>query len=123
MDAIDDHMGAPYEEAFRDHLRLIAGSGALGRDDVVAIGSWWRDGGSEIDAVGPAGRSRVPFMVREAKWATQVDAVRLKAKLTAKAVALSERPESLLHVVCARERVDRSDGDTVAATAADIFSA
>jgi uncharacterized protein len=119
--AIDDHMGPAYEEAFRDHLRLQAASGQLGRDDVVAIGSWWRDGGSEIDAVGLAGRGRVPFLAGEAKWSARVNAARIKAALIAKAAALTSQPESLRYVVCGREQVERADPDTLTVTAADIF--
>ena len=40
--SLDDHLGAPWEEAVRDHLRLLAGRGELG-EDVVAIGPWWSD--------------------------------------------------------------------------------
>jgi AAA+ ATPase superfamily predicted ATPase len=120
-DAIDDHMGPAWEEAFRDHLRLRAVSGRLDRDDIVAIGPWWRDGGSEIDAVGLAGRGRVPYLAGEAKWSVRVNATRIKATLTAKAAALTPQPESLRYVVCGRERVEHADPDTITITAADIF--
>jgi uncharacterized protein len=73
IDGIDDHLGSAWEESFRDHLRLRAVSGQLDRDDVVAIGPWWRDGGSEIDVVGLAGRARAPFLAGEAKWSRRVD--------------------------------------------------
>lgn len=119
--AIDDHMGPAWEEAFRDHLRLRAVTGRLDRDDVVAIGRWWRDGGSEIDAVGLAGRGRVPFLTGEAKWSARVNAARIKATLTAKAAGLTPHPEALRYVVCGREHVERADPDTLIITAQDIF--
>jgi AAA+ ATPase superfamily predicted ATPase len=119
---IDDHMGGSYEEAFRDHLRLLAIEGGLGRDDVVAVGSWWREGGSEIDAVALAGRSRTPFLVGEAKWSKRINAARIKAGLTVKAADLVPEPESLLYAVCGREQVEHADQETLIITAADIFS-
>lgn len=120
---INDHMGPAWEEAFRDHLRLRAVTGRLDRDDVVAIGPWWRDGGGEIDAVGLAGRSRVPFLVGESKWSAQVNAARIKAKLAAKAAELTQDTGDLRFVVCGRDRVDNADPDTLAITASDIFTA
>jgi uncharacterized protein len=122
IDAVDDHMGPAWEESFRDHLRLRAVTGRLDRDDIVAIGSWWRDGGSEIDAVGLAGRSRTPFLAGEAKWSARINATRIKAALTAKAAALTSEPESLHYVVCGREQVERADPETLIITAADIFA-
>jgi hypothetical protein len=86
----------------------------------VAIGSWWRDGGSEIDAVGLGGRGRVPFLAGEAKWSARVNAARIKAALIAKAAALTPQPESLRYVVCGREQVERADPATLTVTAADI---
>jgi hypothetical protein len=120
--SVDDHMGPAWEEAFRDHLRLRAVSGLLDRDDVVAVGSWWRDGGSEIDAVGLAGRGRVPFLVGESKWSARVNAPRIKAALIVKAAELTPDPGSLRYVVCGREQVERADPDTIVITASDIFT-
>jgi hypothetical protein len=78
-------------------------------DDVVAVGSWWRDGGSDIDAVGLAGRGRVPFLVGESKWLARVNPPHIKAVLTVKAAELTPDPGLLRYVVCARERVERAD--------------
>lgn len=122
ISGIDDHMGPAWEEAFRDHLRLLAVTGRLDRDDVVAIGPWWRDGGSEIDAVGLAGRGRTPFLAGESKWSARVNAARIKATLTAKAAGLASDPGSLRYVVCGRELVEHADPDTIVVTAADIFA-
>jgi hypothetical protein len=98
--SIDDHMRPVWEEAFRDHLRLRAASGLLDRDDVVAVGSWWRDGGSDIDAVGLAGRGRVPFLVGESTWLARVTPPHIKAVLTVKAAELTPDPGLLRYVVC-----------------------
>jgi hypothetical protein len=103
--SIDDHMGPAWEEAFRDHLRLRAVTGRLDRDDVVAVGPWWRDGGSEIDAVGLAGRGRAPFLVGESKWSAHVNAARIKTTLSVKAADLTPDPGSLRYVVCGRKLV------------------
>ncbi len=120
---ISDQMGAAWEEAFRDHLRLLAVTGRLDRDDVVAIGPWWRDGAGEIDAVGLAGRARVPFLAGESKWSAHVNAPRVKATLSAKAAELTPDPGSLRYVVCGRDLVEGADRDTLVVTAADIFAA
>lgn len=122
---IDEHMGPVYEEAFREHLRRLASQGRLA-EDVVAVGSWWGDGGQqEIDAVVLAqrGLTRVPVLVGEAKWASSVNAGRVRAGLVRKAASLTQDPEELRYAICARDDVDRADDDTLAVTAKDIFGA
>jgi len=121
LDSLDDHMGAPWEQAFRDHLRRLAGAGGLG-EGIVAIGPFWTSAEQpvEIDAVGLAGRGREAVLVGEAKWAKRVDAARLRAELERKAEALPRRAAELRFALCARERVDASAG-ALAITAADIF--
>lgn len=136
--SLDNHMGPVWEEAFREHLRRLAVRGDLG-DNVVAIGPWWRgDGGDEIDAVVVAqpDHTRVPVAVGEAKWTKRVDARRIRSRLAAKAAAITDDPELLRYLVCAREHVDNagrpgrgSGGDPAvhnpavhAITAADIFA-
>lgn len=121
LDSIDDHMGGPWEEAFRDHLRRVAAAGELG-EDVVAIGSFWTAGAdpAEIDAVALAGRRREAVLLGEAKWARRVDAARLRADLERKAESLPRLSAAPRYAVCARERVNRP-GDALAITAADIF--
>lgn len=105
--SLDDHLGAPWETAVRDHLRLLAGRGELG-PEVVAVGSWWDDG-SEIDAVVLAGRARRPVLVGEAKWAREVDGRRLSERLRRRAEAVpGVDPESLGVLVAAREAVRHS---------------
>ncbi|WP_449061398.1 ATP-binding protein [Planomonospora algeriensis] len=121
---LDGHMGAVYEEAFRDHLRRLAVAGRLG-PSVIAVGPWWRaDGQDEIDAVviGRRDRTKVPVMVGESKWAREVDAARLRRKLTAKATGLTDAPDDLRYAVCARESVVNADPDLLAVTAADVFA-
>ncbi len=71
---LDDHLGIPWEEAVRIHLRRLAAAGELG-PDVVAVGRYWTatQPPVEIDGVVLAGRSRTAVAVAEAKWARRVD--------------------------------------------------
>jgi AAA+ ATPase superfamily predicted ATPase len=120
---LDDYMGAPYEEAFREYLWRQAGTGVLG-EHVVAIGSWWRAGGQdEIDAVVLAQPelTRLPVAVGESKWGRSVNGPRVKAKLAAKAAALTESVDQLRYFICARSEVTSADPETTVITAADIF--
>ncbi len=119
--SLDDHMGAAWEEAFRDHLRRLADAGTLG--DVVAVGPWWAESGNhEIDAVALAGRSRAPVLVGEAKWARTVNGRAVRETLAAKAGAgLAVDPETLTYAVAARTRVTALPEGAISLTAADIF--
>jgi AAA+ ATPase superfamily predicted ATPase len=110
---LDDHMGAPYAEAFREYLWRQAGTGLLG-GNIVAIGSWWRTGGQDqIDAVALAQPklTRIPVAVGESKWSTSVSGPRIKATLAAKAAALTDSVDQLRYIVCARSEVSRADAD------------
>lgn len=118
---LDNHLGAPYEEAFRECLWRQAGTFG---DHVVAIGPWWRSGGQDqIDAVVLAQPelTRVPIAVGESKWSRTVSAPRIKAKLAAKAAALTESVDELRYIICARSAVTQADPETTVITAADIF--
>lgn len=122
VDSLDDHMGGPWEAAFRDHLRWRAAEGDLG-EGVVAIGPFWTAAADpgEIDAVALTGRGREAVLVGEAKWARRVDAMRLRSELERKAQALPRQAGDIRYAVCARERVDKADG-MLAVTAADVFA-
>lgn len=121
LDSLDDHMGRPWEEAFRDHLRKRAAAGDLG-PDIVAVGPFWTAAAdpSEIDAVALAGRGREAVLLGEAKWAKRVDAAPLRTELQRKSEALPRRAAEMRYAVCARERVDNA-ADLLAVTAEDIF--
>lgn len=122
LESLDDHMGGPWEEAFRDHLRRLAATGKLA-GDVVAIGPFWTSAAepAEIDAVALAGRSREAVLLGEAKWAKRVDAAPLRVALERKASALPRLADDPRYAICARERVDGDDG-VLAITAAEIFA-
>ena len=118
---LDDHMGAVWEEAFRDHLRRLAAEGALG-DDVVAVGRWWKETGEdEIDAVVLAGRSREATLVGEAKWAKVIDARPVLRTLERKAQGLPRVRHPLRLAICAREQLRNVPAGSFRVTAADIF--
>jgi len=119
---LDDAMGLPWEEAFRTHLRRLAGLGRLG-PDVVAVGPWWTEGrdASEIDAVVLAGRSREATLVGEAKWAWREDGTRIVRVLERKAASLPRRREPLTYAVCARHEITSVQPGTLTLTAFDIF--
>ncbi|MEV5409841.1 ATP-binding protein [Thermopolyspora sp. NPDC052614] len=124
LESSTGHLGAVYEEAFRDHLRRLARAGRLG-PRVVAIGSWWKDDGQDqIDAVVLAEpeRTRIPVLVGEAKWAKSVNAARLKAQLARKAANLTKDVDSLTYAICSREEITHADAETLAITASDIFA-
>jgi AAA+ ATPase superfamily predicted ATPase len=124
-EAISDHMGDVWEEAFRAELRRRAGSGALGFDaPVVAIGAWWDTGSSnEIDALVLAGRSATPVMAGEAKWAITEDAAGLVGTLRRKVEqGLHLDPDSLRYAVCARRSLTKLPRGVLALTAKDLFS-
>lgn len=118
---LDDHLGRPWEEAMRMHLRRLATAGELG-DDVVAIGSFWTaaDQPVEIDGVVLSGRNRTATTLAEAKWSKRVNGAALRRELERKASSLPRVAAKPRFVVCAREEVDRAD-DVIAVTAADIF--
>jgi uncharacterized protein len=122
---LDNFMGLPYEEAFRECLWEKAFDGTLGISDVVDIGPWWTGGGQDqIDAVVLAEPelTRVPVAVGESKWARSVNGARQRAKLTVKAAALTADVDRLVYIVCGRSEVVTQPGsDTIAITAADIF--
>jgi hypothetical protein len=122
---LDDHMGPVYEEAFREYLRRLANDGVLG-EGIVAVGPWWNDDNQqEIDAVVLAQRelTRIPVLAGECKWASRVNAPRIKASLIRKAAAMTQDVDELSYVVCAREAVEGADTQTRTVTAADIFTA
>ncbi|MEU8171934.1 ATP-binding protein [Microbispora hainanensis] len=122
-EAMSEHLGQVYEEAFRDHLRRRAAAGELG-PRVVAIGPWWKDDGQdEIDAVVLAepARTRVPVLVGEAKWSRTVDAERLRARLARRAANLTGDVEALTYAMCAREEVTHVREGVLPITAADVF--
>jgi AAA+ ATPase superfamily predicted ATPase len=121
VDSLDDHMGGPWEEAFRDHLRRLAVAGELGRG-IVAIGPFWTGAAdpAEIDAVALAGRGREAVLLGEAKWAKRVDGAALRAELERKSAALPRLAVEPRYAICGRERV-AGDADVLAITAADIF--
>lgn len=121
VDSLDAHMGGPWEEAFRAHLRRMAANGDLG-EEVVAIGSFWTAAADpgEIDAVVLAGRARKAVLVGEAKWRKQANGERLRADLERKAAALPDLVSEPRFAVCARESVT-GDDDLLRLTAADIF--
>ena len=120
--SLNDHMGGPWEEAFRTHLRRLADEKTLG-DDIVAVGPFWTaeaDPG-EIDAVALAGRSRTAVAVGEAKWAKRLDGARIRRTLERKAEALPRLADDVRYVACAREAVD-AHHEVLAFTSADIFA-
>lgn len=120
IESLDDHMGDPWEEAFRLHLRRLAVSGELGQG-IVAIGPFWtaaKDPG-EIDAVALAGRSREAVLLGEAKWRKSVNGAGLRSGLERKAAGLPRLADEPRFAVCARDSVD---GDGILRfTAADVF--
>jgi AAA+ ATPase superfamily predicted ATPase len=122
VDSLDDHMGAPWEEAFRSHLRRLAANGDLG-DEIVAIGPFWTAASDpgEIDAVALTGRSREAVLFGEAKWSPRADGARLQLDLERKAQAVPRRGNEPRFAVCAREAVDGGD-ELLRVTAADIFA-
>lgn len=123
MAGLDDHMGPRWEEMLRSHLRRLAAANRLG-SDIVAIGPWWSgDGQHEIDAVALAGRSRIPVLVGEAKWARHVDGARMTARLRRRAEHVpGADPDGVQLVVCARNTVSGAPPDTLTVTAREIMS-
>lgn len=121
LESLDDHMGDPWESAFRDHLRLLAGGDALGKG-IVGIGPFWTSAKDpcEIDAVALAGRGKEAVLLGEAKWSRRVDAREIRAELERKARALPKLADAPRFAVCARERVDDA-GEALALTAEEIF--
>ncbi|MEJ7844900.1 MAG: DUF234 domain-containing protein, partial [Acidimicrobiales bacterium] len=124
-EALGDHMGDVWEDAFRAELRRRAAAGALPVDgDVVAVGAWWGTvNDNEIDALVLAGRSATPVMVGEAKWAATADATSLVTALRRKVDrGLRLDPDSLGYAVCARTTLTRLDDGVLALTADDLFA-
>ena len=129
-EAINDHMGEVWEEAFRAELRRRAVAGTLGVEgtsgvegDVVAVGAWWdTQGQNEIDALVLAGRSATPVMVGEAKWSVTEDA-RVLVRALRRKVELGLRldPDTIQYAVCARRAITNLDEGVLGLTAEDLF--
>lgn len=119
---LDDHMGSPWEDAFRSHLRRLASDGAL-VPDIVRVGTFWSEHPTvEIDAVALAGLREEAVLLGEAKWARRADAGRLVRELERKATALPRLAPHPLYAACARERLTGTPRGAMAITAANIFA-
>lgn len=118
---LDDHLGRPWEEAVRVHLRRLAERGELG-PDVVAVGRWWTAAQPpvELDAVALAGRNRAAVLIGEAKWAKRVDGQEVQRALERKAARLPRLGKDVRYAVAAREEVLNAGG-LVSITAADVM--
>ncbi|GIH77375.1 ATP-binding protein [Planobispora longispora] len=124
VSALDDRMGAVYEDAFREHLRRLAAAGRLA-PSVVAVGPWWRaDGQGQIDAVvvGRRDGAETPVMVGECTWARKVDAARFCRMLASAAAELPAVPDDLAYAVCARDSIVNATPGILTLTAADVFA-
>lgn len=121
LDSLDDHMGGPWEEAFRGYVRRQAAEGELG-GGIVAVGPFWTAGADpgEIDVVALAGRGREAVLLGEAKWRKRVDGDGIRTELERKAAGLPKLASRPRFAVCAREAV-AGDGDLLRVTAEDIF--
>lgn len=121
LKSLDDHMGGPWEEAFRAHLRRLAVSGDLS-EDIVAIGPFWTAGADpgEIDAIALAGRGRKAVLLGEAKWRKLADGPRLRAELERKGAAVPNLASQPRFAICAREGITGDEG-LLSVTAEDIF--
>jgi AAA+ ATPase superfamily predicted ATPase len=121
LESLDDHMGGPWEAAFREHLRRLGAAGELG-EGIVAVGPYWTAAAdpNEVDAVVLAGRRREAVLLGEAKWARRVSAPRLLADLERKAQAVPRLATAPRFAICARERV-ADPGAALAITADDVF--
>ena len=86
---LDDHLGRPWEEAMRIHLRRLANEGVFG-DDIVAVGPFWTAASQpvEIDAVVLAGRQRAAAALAEATWAKRANGASLRHDLERKLASL-----------------------------------
>lgn len=122
LQGIDPHLGHPWEEAVRAHVRRECAAGRLA-SDVVAVGSWWGGHGhDEIDVLALAGRSRTPVLAGEVKWARSVDAPHLVHELHRKVErGLRADVEALRYLVAARDTAREASNDTVVVTAGDVF--
>jgi AAA+ ATPase superfamily predicted ATPase len=122
LQSLDDHLGHPWEEAVRAHVRRECATGRLATD-VVAVGSWWSgEGQDEIDLLALAGRARQPVLAGEAKWARTVDASQLAADLRRKVSGLGADPDSLRYLVAARESARNTPDGMIVVTAAEVFA-
>jgi AAA+ ATPase superfamily predicted ATPase len=119
---LDNHMGARWEDAMRQHLRALAAEGALG-NQIVRIGPFWSERPPvEIDAVALAGANEDAVLLAEAKWARVVDGARIVAQLERSAEALPRLAARHRFAVCARELVKDAPAATMSITAADVFA-
>jgi AAA+ ATPase superfamily predicted ATPase len=119
MAALDDFMGAAWEDAFRDHLALHA---EAIHPETVDIGPWWRgEGQDELDAVALAGRQKTPVLVGEAKWSKRVRAPRVLDRMRAKTAHLIDDTAQVRYAIAAREAVEDAPEEVWTLTAADIF--
>ena len=123
VSSLDDHLGARWEEAVRDHLRLRTGRGELG-PDVVALGPWWNEASDvEVDAVVLAGRERRPVLVAEAKWAREMDARRHVERLRRRAAVVpGVDPDVVGVAVAARGLLRDLPDDVRGISAGDVYA-
>jgi AAA+ ATPase superfamily predicted ATPase len=124
----DDFMGARWEDALREHVRLAAASGDLDRP-LVAVGEFWRRQAGpmqdpcQLDVVALTGRSRKVALAGEAKWGRRKSAAALVGDVKRKATqAKLELDANPLWLACAREELTNVPDDCVAVTAHDIFA-
>jgi len=128
LDSFDDHMGARWEEALRQHVRFLAAADRI-HPGIVAVGEFWNrqvgpnDDPCQLDVVAVAGRGRQVALVGEATWSRRKAAPGLLSDIKSKAglarLSLADDP---VWLVCARDVLTQVPEGVMAVTAHDIFA-
>jgi AAA+ ATPase superfamily predicted ATPase len=130
MSRLSGFLGPRFEEAFRIHLRHLAGRGDLG-EGIVAVGAFWyheppatsgaERSDTEIDAVVLAGTRRDAILAGEAKLHSTVEAGPLLRALERKVERLPRRATNMRLALAAGYAVIDAPPEVLTFTAADIF--
>ena len=128
VSSFDDFMGARWEEAVREHVRIEASAGRL-LPEAVAVGEFWKtqagptDDPCQLDIVALVGRSRKVALAGEVKWGAKQSAPALVANVRRKVEqARLDTVDDVQWLVAARDLVTRVPSGVLSVTAHEVFA-
>jgi len=126
--SFDDFMGARWEEAVREHIRIEASAGRFA-PEIVAVGEFWKtqagpaDDPCQLDVVALVGRSRKVALAGEVKWGAKRSAGALVATMRRKVEqAQLDTVDDVQWLVSARDVVTGVPSGVLSVTAHEVFA-